>query len=63
MTQGHEQWGGDCMRERGCWVEGGKWEKIGITIIIYSIKYNLKIKSSSKLKVKNKSFWEGPVKG
>ena len=24
MTHGHEQWWGYCLREWGCWVEGGK---------------------------------------
>ena len=27
MTYGHEQWWGDCLREWGCWVEGGQRRK------------------------------------
>ena len=33
MVHGHEQWYGDCLREWGLWVGGGKRGKIGTTVI------------------------------
>ena len=32
-THGHGQWCGDCLREWGCWVEGGQGGKSGTTVI------------------------------
>ena len=33
MTHGHEQWWGDCLRERGVLGTGGKGRKIGTSVI------------------------------
>ena len=33
MTQGHEQWCGDCLREWGMLGGVGQWGEIGTTVI------------------------------
>ena len=43
MTQGHEQWWGDCLREWGLLGGGGLGGTFGTTVIAYSIKYNVKM--------------------
>ena len=40
MIHGHEQRWADCLRD--CWMEAGKGGKIRTTVIVQSIKHNLK---------------------
>ena len=49
MTHGHEQWQGDYLRERECWVERGKGGKTRTTVIAQSIKYNKKERNRCSL--------------
>ena len=51
MTDGHEQWWGNCLREQGCWAEVGKGGKIRMTTVAESIKHNLKnLNKESKMR-------------